>query len=111
MIRRPPRSTLFPYTTLFRSPIEVAPTALGKGTTLAQLSYLVLALVLIAFQKDVHQLMPLLALMLTLTVISGLHYVYRGIRAYHPDVVCRVLRAGRLFRGSGRLFVDTTPLT
>jgi hypothetical protein len=31
--------------------------------------------------------MPLLALMLTLTVISGLHYVYRGIRAYHPDLV------------------------
>src|SRR3712207_7105689 len=26
MIRRPPRSTLFPYTTLFRSPV-------GKGTT------------------------------------------------------------------------------
>src|SRR3712207_8723681 len=25
MIRRPPRSTLFPYTTLFRSPFEVAP--------------------------------------------------------------------------------------
>src|SRR3989449_3668397 len=24
MIRRPPRSTLFPYTTLFRSPIRVA---------------------------------------------------------------------------------------
>jgi len=70
-----------------QTPIEVAPTALGKGTTLAQLSYLVLALVLIAFQKDVHQLMPLLALMLTLTVISGLHYVYRGIRAYHPDLV------------------------
>src|SRR5687768_17951926 len=23
MIRRPPRSTLFPYTTLFRSPVEV----------------------------------------------------------------------------------------
>jgi len=69
-----------------QTPIEVAPTALGKGTTLAQLTYLVLALVLIAFQKDVHQLMPLLALMLTLTVISGLHYVYRGIRAYHPDL-------------------------
>src|SRR5260370_33819684 len=26
MIRRPPRSTLFPYTTLFRSPTPVAPT-------------------------------------------------------------------------------------
>src|SRR2546430_12491824 len=25
MIRRPPRSTLFPYTTLFRSPIQEAP--------------------------------------------------------------------------------------
>src|SRR5256885_7275974 len=25
MIRRPPRSTLFPYTTLFRSPVEVLP--------------------------------------------------------------------------------------
>src|SRR3712207_8939428 len=25
MIRRPPRSTLFPYTTLFRSPIHVLP--------------------------------------------------------------------------------------
>src|SRR5438132_5086116 len=26
MIRRPPRSTLFPYTTLFRSPVRVART-------------------------------------------------------------------------------------
>src|SRR6266540_6927596 len=33
MIRRPPRSTLFPYTTLFRSPIERpgAPDALSTG--------------------------------------------------------------------------------
>src|SRR3712207_7674786 len=31
MIRRPPRSTLFPYTTLFRSPAMVAPcTHAGK---------------------------------------------------------------------------------
>src|SRR3712207_7522557 len=27
MIRRPPRSTLFPYTTLFRSRLVIAPTA------------------------------------------------------------------------------------
>src|SRR5689334_23556301 len=27
MIRRPPRSTLFPYTTLFRSPTHMAPRA------------------------------------------------------------------------------------
>src|SRR3712207_8956584 len=29
MIRRPPRSTLFPYTTLFRSPVRVGRVGLG----------------------------------------------------------------------------------
>src|SRR2546422_10549540 len=32
MIRRPPRSTLFPYTTLFRSVFGLMPMALGLGT-------------------------------------------------------------------------------
>src|SRR2546427_9216014 len=32
MIRRPPRSTLFPYTTLFRSDVPVAPWNVGKRT-------------------------------------------------------------------------------
>src|SRR5258707_14812482 len=32
MIRRPPRSTLFPYTTLFRSRIWLAPDGGGAGT-------------------------------------------------------------------------------
>src|SRR5690242_21307480 len=31
MIRRPPRSTLFPYTTLFRSGLACAVLGLGKG--------------------------------------------------------------------------------
>src|SRR2546430_5378314 len=31
MIRRPPRSTLFPYTTLFRSQVSVAPFDLRQG--------------------------------------------------------------------------------
>src|SRR2546421_8921214 len=31
MIRRPPRSTLFPYTTLFRSTKKPAETRMGKG--------------------------------------------------------------------------------
>src|SRR2546430_9918716 len=35
MIRRPPRSTLFPYTTLFRSPLTVAYTRGGFAETLA----------------------------------------------------------------------------
>src|SRR2546430_12261962 len=32
MIRRPPRSTLFPYTTLFRSPLPRRPCRPGCGT-------------------------------------------------------------------------------
>src|ERR1039458_6659553 len=35
MMRRPPRSTLFPYTTLFRSGALVYDPFLGSGTTLA----------------------------------------------------------------------------
>src|SRR3712207_7809161 len=35
MIRRPPRSTLFPYTTLFRSLLRERPVALGLVTNLA----------------------------------------------------------------------------
>src|SRR2546430_4922241 len=33
MIRRPPRSTLFPYTTLFRSPTNFYPLLAGIATT------------------------------------------------------------------------------
>src|SRR3712207_8012606 len=33
MIRRPPRSTLFPYTTLFRSPIKILMPALSPTMT------------------------------------------------------------------------------
>src|SRR3712207_8660171 len=44
MIRRPPRSTLFPYTTLFRSPLTQVPLGaplggqgmLGRGTRLGE---------------------------------------------------------------------------
>src|SRR5260221_8551269 len=31
MIRRPPRSTLFPYTTLFRSPLTILAALIGSG--------------------------------------------------------------------------------
>src|SRR2546422_6515136 len=33
MIRRPPRSTLFPYTTLFRSPIPIRPLRVWRVAT------------------------------------------------------------------------------
>src|SRR3712207_6852036 len=43
MIRRPPRSTLFPYTTLFRSPIPLT-LALAGGAAALAVSFIVLAL-------------------------------------------------------------------
>src|SRR5258708_31893324 len=45
MIRRPPRSTLFPYTTLFRSDLEVIDNSTGKpfaGEDPAQNKFIVL---------------------------------------------------------------------
>src|SRR2546428_5089310 len=40
MIRRPPRSTLFPYTTLFRSPMIVVATKLDATTDRSRLEAL-----------------------------------------------------------------------
>jgi len=77
--------TLLLYVT--ETPLEVVPTVLGKAATLVQLLYLALALVFIYLQRDRASLIALLAVMLVLTVVSGLQYVYRGIRAYHPDLV------------------------
>src|SRR5690348_17885282 len=39
MIRRPPRSTLFPYTTLFRSPKKVRPERFGAGEVELRMSF------------------------------------------------------------------------
>lgn len=77
--------TLLLYVT--ETPLEIVPTVLGKATTLAQLLYLTLVLVFIYLQWTKDSLVPLLMVMLVLTVVSGLQYVYRGIRAYHPDLV------------------------
>src|SRR2546427_1560007 len=40
MIRRPPRSTLFPYTTLFRSELECVECALNDGLLVEKRRYL-----------------------------------------------------------------------
>src|SRR2546422_6619948 len=39
MIRRPPRSTLFPYTTLFRSPALESPQLRSEGATRASATF------------------------------------------------------------------------
>src|SRR3712207_8562847 len=50
MIRRPPRSTLFPYTTLFRSVVELA---VGERRVVEQPSR-----VLAELPRDLEQLVP-----------------------------------------------------
>src|SRR3989454_10651214 len=56
MIRRPPRSTLFPYTTLFRSPkaLTPAPTAPLPTAGLAAQQVSVLPLTLLAAEDSLH---------------------------------------------------------
>src|SRR5258707_11836291 len=53
MIRRPPRSTLFPYTTLFRSPAADQPHHLGHGRGLTTSPGVAVGDVL---EDDVHEL-------------------------------------------------------
>src|SRR3712207_8911032 len=65
MIRRPPRSTLFPYTTLFRSlPFVLVPLALAAGAWWALGSWalsfvlLVVALFMAYFFRDPERVAP-----------------------------------------------------
>lgn len=64
--------------TLTESTVDISPTFLGKGTTLFQLSYIILVVVLTSRQMDLQLIQPLLYLMIGLTVMSGFQYLYRG---------------------------------
>src|SRR3712207_8781891 len=55
MIRRPPRSTLFPYTTLFRSVFEGIDTSLAGIGSLAGISSAELSAGLAQLQRSVDQ--------------------------------------------------------
>jgi cardiolipin synthase (CMP-forming) len=63
------------------TPIDVTPTFLGKGTTLLQLSYVLLVVFLTWRGVSLSMLNPLLMLLVGFTLASGLHYLYRGYRA------------------------------
>ena len=62
------------------SRVDLTPTFLGKGTTFLQLSYVVLVIFLSSRQIDLTVLLPLLFGMISFTLLSGLHYLYRGYR-------------------------------
>ena len=62
------------------SPIDIAPTFLGKGTTFLQLAYVLLVIFLSSRHMGLDMLSPLLIGMVGFTVCSGCHYLYRGYR-------------------------------
>ncbi len=64
---------------LTHTAIDASPTSLGKATTLFQATYLILVLALTAQGLNPALLFPLLLLMSLLTVLSGLHYILRGV--------------------------------
>lgn len=59
--------------------IDASPTVLGKATTLFQVSYMILVLALISQDLNPVLLFPLLLTMSLLTVLSGMHYIFRGV--------------------------------
>lgn len=63
---------------LTESHVDISPTLLGKGTTLFQLAYIIVVVVLASHDMDPRLIQPLLYLMVGSTVLSGLHYLYRG---------------------------------
>ena len=67
------------------SRVDITPTFLGKGTTFLQLSYIVMVIFLSSRQIDLTVMLPLLLGMVSFTLLSGLHYLYRGAR--HTSVI------------------------
>ena len=64
---------------LTESNVDVSPTALGKGTTFVQFLYITGVVLMHTGQINLQVLQPLLVIMVAVTSLSGLHYVYRGI--------------------------------
>ena len=64
---------------------DASPSVLGKATTFFQLTYIILVLTCASREIDPELLVPLLLTMCTLTVASGLHYIYRGITTMRSE--------------------------
>jgi cardiolipin synthase len=58
--------------------VDISPTVLGKGTTLVQLATLVAVVFFASRRYDLSTLDPLLYALGGVTLLSGLHYLYRG---------------------------------
>jgi len=63
--------------------IDITPTVLGKGTTLCQLTYVLLVVAMVWRGMKIGALFPLIVVMVAFTLASGFHYLYRGYRRTH----------------------------
>jgi cardiolipin synthase len=71
---------------LLRERVDITPTWIGKVTTVIQLVYIVAVLVGTTAPVPEWVLWSVLGAMVGLTVASGLHYVFRGVKilSVHP---------------------------
>ncbi|MBI3596576.1 MAG: CDP-alcohol phosphatidyltransferase family protein [Nitrospirae bacterium] len=70
---------------LTQTQMEISPTFLGKSTTALQLIYVTLVLLTAVVQGNTVTLFPVLVGTVGLTILSGLHYIYRGIRHLNSE--------------------------
>src|SRR2546422_9243701 len=112
MIRRPPRSTLFPYTTLFRSPVHGKLLALGLAWIPIGLAYLLTVNLLVGIQrvrayngielaKRILNLLMILAVMAMQAISAECLFVASAL----AQVACTVLAVSEL-----RKFTSVAPL-
>ncbi|MCA9457291.1 MAG: CDP-alcohol phosphatidyltransferase family protein [Nitrospiraceae bacterium] len=60
--------------------IDITPTWLGKGTTFAQICYVIIVLLFATGRVPSASIIPFLTVMVILTTGSGVHYLFRGIQ-------------------------------
>jgi len=60
--------------------IDISPTILGKGTTFAQICYIIATMLSVTGRVSLALVEPFLWVMVALTVGSGMHYLLRGIQ-------------------------------
>ncbi len=60
--------------------IDISPTILGKGTTFAQICYIIATMLFVTGRVSLALVVPFLWVMVALTVGSGMHYLFRGIQ-------------------------------
>jgi len=65
---------------LTETDIDISPTALGKGTTFAQICYVIAVMLHVTGKVTEFLVEPFLWVMVTLTIGSGVHYLLRGIQ-------------------------------